>query len=127
MIDSLAMPGGISYEDYLSKCLAPMQTQNISKSTFETEEESFEDATEEPSEVVHEKKKPFNCKTCNVHFEDETELDNHIKSAHASLKLFQCNICGVGFEIESDLKNHLKSDHEGKKPFNVILVIEIFQ
>ena len=53
MIDSLAMPGGgVSYEEYILKCLAPIQSQNVSKS-LETEEESFEDATEEPSEATH--------------------------------------------------------------------------
>ena len=31
MIDAIAMPGGISYEDYLRSCLAPLPTSNDTK------------------------------------------------------------------------------------------------
>ena len=146
MIDSLAMPGGLSYEDYLWSCLAPLQVQNEGKFTNQTEEETFMVTTEEPTEVghegndpfkcntcdsvftleadlnahigsVHEGKKPFKCKNCDASFALEAERNDHIGSVHEGEKLLKCNTCNSEFTLQADLGNHIISVHEGKKLF----------
>ena len=117
MIDSLAMPGGMSYEEYLWSCLAPIQTQSVENSKIEAEDETFQDTTEESIEAVHEGKKPYKCNICDAQFEIETDLKNHLESDHGGKKVFKCYSCDSNFTLETDLHDHIGSVHEGKKPF----------
>ena len=114
MIDSLAMPGGVTYDEYLVQCLAPVQ-QCGTQSTSEAEDENFQDATEEPTEAGNEGKKTFKCHSCESQFTNENDLKDHTQSVHQEEKPFECTTCNSKFGKEEDLKNHIASVHEGKK------------
>ena len=117
MIDPLAMPEGVSYEEYVWPCLAPIQTQSVENSKIEADDETFQDATEEPNEAVHEGKKPYKCNICDAQFEIETDLKNDLESDHGGKKVFKCYSCDSNSILETFLHDHIGSVHEGKKPF----------
>ena len=96
MIDSTAMPGGMSYEDYLRSCLAPEKNQINS---------------------VHEDKNPFKFEVCDNNFNCSNDLKNHIESVHEDKNPFKCDVCVTSFSCSNDLKNHIDSIHEDKSPF----------
>ena len=87
MIDSMAMPGGISYEDYLRKCMAilPIQKEidlNNESDKVEaneaTDDENFQDAIQDDSN-------------------SKADLKTHIESVHEGKKSYQCSLCDGNF------------------------------
>ena len=141
MVDSMAMPGGLTYDEYLTSCLAPSPKQDPEH------EEEFQDAIDETNTEsseskdhiisVHEGKKPFKCDFCDENFSQKCDLDSHIVSVHEgtnqnvgkvreSKKPLKCDICDVIFAEEYDLDSHFASVHEGKKPFKCELCVLSF-
>ena len=64
-----------------------------------------------------EKEKPIKCLLCNLGFEKETFLKDHISIIHYGVTSLDCDFCDASFVEKSKLKNHKASVHEGKKLF----------
>ena len=58
---------------------------------------------------VHEGKKPFSCKICDVRFTQSGILNGHISAVHEVNKRFKCNICDASFSQKGSLNGHIPS------------------
>ena len=68
-------------------------------------------------QILNEKnEKPIKCIICNMGFEKETFLKDHIALIHYGVTSLDCDICDASFAEKSKLKNHKASVHEEKKP-----------
>ena len=52
----------------------------------------------------------FDCDHCESIFKSESDLENHVESAHKVIT-FECNQCESVFKSESDMKKHVDSIH----------------
>ena len=81
-------------------------------------------------QIVHEKKKPFNCSFCEKSFSAKSSLKKHLATVHAGENLnsieeaiewmnnekpFECQFCALKFCSKQGLKRHIASAHEEKK------------
>ena len=129
MTNALAMPGGVTYEDYLRSCLAPLpihsdQVQNSSilakpKEVSDVdlglnEDEDFLDAEDKFSPSENEDKS-YQCDACDSSFAEMVDLNSHLNDVHKGKKSFKCNICGSEFADYKGLKRHKEAAHEEKK------------
>ena len=56
---------------------------------------------------------------CDVQFEVENELNEHVTSVHEEKNHFKCSFCKAKFDQIFDLNEHIASVHEGKNHSNV--------
>ena len=115
MTDSMAMPGGLTYNEYLISCLAPLPKQDL-------EFEEFQDAVDETdiensesknhATPVNEEKKPFKCEICDTVFAKDFDMDSHFATVHEGKKPYKCEA-----GKSSALDSHISAVHEEKMPF----------
>ena len=53
--------------------------------------------------LIHEQKKPLNCKYCNAAFAQKQSLNCHTESVHRGKKSFKCNDCDASFSQKGHL------------------------
>ena len=129
MTNALAMPGGVTYEDYLRSCLAPLpihsdqiQNSQILAKPKEVsdgdlgmnEDEDFLDA-EDKSSPSENDNMSYQCSACDSTFTQIVDLNSHVNDVHEGKKSFKCNICGSEFAEFEGLKRHKDAAHEEKK------------
>lgn len=69
---------------------------------------------EEP--VIKISELPFKCHTCRTSFNDEEDLQLHLKSHAIRSMAYMCQYCGRGFATHSNRKEHERI-HTGDKPY----------
>ena len=60
---------------------------------------------------VHEKKKPFKCKTCNYSARRRSCLRRHLESVHQKMKPHKCEFCPKRFYKKAVMVNHIVAVH----------------
>jgi KRAB domain-containing zinc finger protein len=65
---------------------------------------------------IHHGKKP-ECSMCNINFEKERHLIEHMRNVHNKKLTYSCHICGKTIKDKEYVKKHIAMVHEGKKPF----------
>ena len=65
---------------------------------------------------IHHGKKP-ECSICNINFEKERHLVEHMRNVHNKKLTYSCHICGKTIKDKEYVKRHIAMVHEGKKPF----------
>ena len=63
---------------------------------------------------VHEKKKAFKCKICDIGFTQKADNEDS-RSVHEGEKRYHCGICDCLFKSKAIMNKHVKSIHEKKK------------
>ena len=152
MTNLLAMPGGITYQEYLQQCLAPLpespiltnDTKNQDHDAIETKEafenqndECFQDAKDNLEsglescsnhllQSTHEENKLSKCKYCEENFAIESDLKNHVESIHEGKEPFKCTQCEESFATNIELKSHRRSLHNEKEPLQCNVCKEEF-
>ena len=58
------------------------------------------------------------CDICDLNFETQIILKQHVASRHEVEKPFRCEICNHSFSQKRSLKRHIESVHEARKQFN---------
>ena len=71
--------------------------------------------------LVHEKKKPLECRYCERGFVIKNLLRIHEETVHEGKKPHICEICGVAFPFKASLRIHIDGVHEKKKDFKCSL------
>ena len=56
-------------------------------------------------------KDKFECKECDIKFNNNGHLQRHIKSVHLNIRDFECKECDMKFSDNSKLKRHINSVH----------------
>ena len=128
MTKALAMPGGVTYDDYLRSCLAPLpaqshvQTSHIREVSEDAlrlnDDEHFQDAEDNSStpDMVSDGKN-FICDTCDSVFSENDQLKTHMNTVHEGKNSFNCAVCESVFPGKDQLVSHVNSAHKGKNSF----------
>ena len=55
----------------------------------------------------------YKCGVCGDEFDDEEELEEHVKEAHSNQDYgdYECSICDEKFETKDELYAHMASAH----------------
>lgn len=115
-----------SYEsidgDVLMSDLKPLDDE------FETETlDNYDDDEDSNEDSSTSDGKRFSCDSCDVQFESEKKLDQHMKSEHGdeedsgdsdeeSPRIYSCDLCPKKFKKPSLLSRHLKTHDPNKRP-----------
>lgn len=59
--------------------------------------------------------KNVTCKLCGKNFNNNSNMNRHLKTVHQELKRHECSICGKKFTQAGDVKVHIKQVHETLK------------
>lgn len=59
---------------------------------------------------------PFKCGTCRTSFDNDIDLQRHVKSHTIRSMAYMCQYCGRGFATHSNRKEHERI-HTGDKPY----------
>ena len=62
------------------------------------------------------KGKVINCNICSKYFQNQVNLNIHIKTVHGH-KVYKCESCDKAFSQAVNLKKHIHNVHEGNKDY----------
>jgi uncharacterized Zn-finger protein len=59
---------------------------------------------------------PYLCAICNLEFEEERDLNEHVSSVHDGKNPFKCDVCQSTFARINELNRHRNSAHKNTAP-----------
>ena len=107
----------LSFKDMDSKSDTTIASseENPEKGIKESEEDTNSKVgivkIENDDTPVHEKKKPFKCKTCNYSAKRKSCLRRHLESVHQKMKPLRCEFCPKRFYKKAVMVNHIVAVH----------------